>query len=133
MMKEGRLVCRAPQSLGEKTTVALLELLRPCRLVHVEGLGVLRFTDIMELEIGIPLDPNGAGGVRPEPWRRQDIARKIDLQITRFAATQIAWRIEWIGLRVDPALFVERQAGNVTRGAADPFESAFAEQDGLFN
>ena len=36
VMEEGRLVCRSPESLGQKATVALLKQFRPGRLIHVK-------------------------------------------------------------------------------------------------
>src|SRR6185436_12362525 len=103
-MKEGRFVCRAPQSFGEKAAVALFELLRPLRLVHVQRLSLIRFANIVKLEIGIGLDPHSAGTVGAQTRRRQKIAGKIDLEIAGLTASKVARDVKRIGIGVNPAI-----------------------------
>src|SRR6266446_2822628 len=103
-MKEWRLVRRAPQALGEETAVALFEFLRPLRLIHIDRFGLAGLANIVELEIGVGLHPNDAGSIRAQTRARQNVTRKIDLEITCFAAAQIAWQVERIGFRVNPTL-----------------------------
>ena len=63
-MKKWRLVGGSPKPLRQKPPVALFELLRPLRLVHVQRLGVAWFANIVKFEIRKRLNPHRSGRVR---------------------------------------------------------------------
>src|SRR5262249_10791044 len=63
----------------------------------------------------------------------QHVAGEVYFQVRRFSGAEVAGGVEGVGLRVHPALLVERPARNVALGAADPLEGGVALEHGALD